>query len=92
MAWLSWSKRSFIRKRLIFLLGTMALVLASPCALAQDQARERHVRAAGADERRFTIENALALSKMSLAMSVESTGDLDRDFGALMLPHHQGAN
>jgi uncharacterized protein (DUF305 family) len=59
--------------------------------LAQDQTRERHVPDPGVDERRFTLENDLALSKMSLAMSVESTGDVDRDFVALMLPHHQGA-
>jgi uncharacterized protein (DUF305 family) len=28
---------------------------------------------------------------MSLAMTADPTGDVDRDFVALMMPHHQGA-
>jgi hypothetical protein len=92
MAWLSQLSRSFIRRRLISVV-TIASILASPLALAQDQASPRHVPAAGTDdsEQGFTIESLLAISKMSLGMSVDSTGDVDRDFVALMLPHHQGA-
>jgi len=37
--------------------------------------------------------NALmeANHKMHAAMSIEMTGDVDRDFAAGMIPHHQGA-
>jgi Domain of unknown function (DUF305) len=92
MAWLSQWSRSSIRKGLISL-GTIASMAASRCALAQDQAGTPHVPAAGADgsAQRFIVDNALAMSKMSLGMSANSTGDVDRDFVALMLPHHQGA-
>ena len=31
------------------------------------------------------------MSKMSLAMTADRTGDVDRDFVAMMMPHHQGA-
>src|ERR1700750_606259 len=39
----------------------------------------------------FLHENAAALSKMMAAMAVTPTGDVDRDFVATMVPHHQGA-
>jgi uncharacterized protein (DUF305 family) len=92
MVWLSQLSRSFLRDRLISLV-TLASILANPCALAQDQARMRQVPAARTDgsEQEIIVENALAISKMSLGMSVDPTGDADRDFVALMMPHHQGA-
>ncbi|SRR5216683_49837 len=89
MVWLSYS---FIRKGLISL-GTIASISATPLALAEDQTRTHSLPAAAADsgEQEFIIDNALALSKMSLGMSVDPTGDVDRDFVAIMMPHHQGA-
>jgi uncharacterized protein (DUF305 family) len=36
-------------------------------------------------------ENAAAMKTMNDAMMVPTTGDADRDFVAMMLPHHQGA-
>lgn len=32
-----------------------------------------------------------AMQRMHQAMTVPSTGDPDRDFAAMMIPHHQGA-
>ena len=32
-----------------------------------------------------------AMAKMDRDMAVECTGDADRDFAAMMIPHHQGA-
>ena len=32
-----------------------------------------------------------AMERMNNGMSVASTGDPDRDFAAMMIPHHQGA-
>ena len=35
--------------------------------------------------------NAAVMSRMMKAMAVKSTGDADRDFVLMMMPHHQGA-
>jgi uncharacterized protein (DUF305 family) len=42
-------------------------------------------------ERPFLAENAAAMTKMINDMQVKPTGDIDRDFVAMMVPHHQGA-
>jgi uncharacterized protein (DUF305 family) len=39
----------------------------------------------------FQKENAVAMSKMMAAMAVTPSGDVDKDFVATMVPHHQGA-
>ena len=39
----------------------------------------------------FYKENEAAMNKMMAAMDVKPTGDVDRDFVAMMTPHHQGA-
>ena len=47
--------------------------------------------ACGPDESAFLAENEAAMTKMMAAMEIEPTGDVDRDFVAMMAPHHQGA-
>jgi hypothetical protein len=44
-----------------------------------------------ATEAPFIAENAAAMDKMMADMNVKPTGDADRDFVAMMIPHHQGA-
>jgi uncharacterized protein (DUF305 family) len=39
----------------------------------------------------FLAENDQAMSKMMDGMTVSPTGDVDGDFAAMMIPHHQGA-
>lgn len=39
----------------------------------------------------FLAEQAAAMDKMMAAMAVKPTGDVDVDFVAMMIPHHQGA-
>lgn len=39
----------------------------------------------------FAAENAAAMEKMMAGMAVKPSGDIDRDFAAMMIPHHQGA-
>lgn len=39
----------------------------------------------------FLAENDAAMKKMMADMAVKPTGDVDRDFVAMMAPHHQGA-
>ena len=45
----------------------------------------------GPDEAAFLAENQAAMNKMMAAMQIQPTGDVDKDFVAMMAPHHQGA-
>jgi hypothetical protein len=47
--------------------------------------------AATSGEAPFLGENAAAMNKMMAAMEIKPTGDVDKDFVAMMVPHHQGA-
>jgi uncharacterized protein (DUF305 family) len=96
--------RSFVRRRLISL-ATTASVAATSFALAQDptgaqgadQIRgEMPVQSVpdgsnGSQEQPFLSENEAAMKKMMADMTIKPTGDVDRDFVAMMVPHHQGA-
>ncbi|GAA3854546.1 DUF305 domain-containing protein [[Pseudomonas] carboxydohydrogena] len=42
-------------------------------------------------EQPFLTENSAAMDKMMAGMDVKPTGDVDADFTAMMIPHHQGA-
>lgn len=42
-------------------------------------------------EAAFLAENEAAMAKMMADMNVKPTGDVDCDFVAMMIPHHQGA-
>jgi uncharacterized protein (DUF305 family) len=92
---------SFFRKRAISLVTT-ALVSATSFALAQDPSRMYHVRGTMpvqhvadrpdySDEQPFLSENDAAMNKMMADMKIKPTGDIDHDFVAMMVPHHQGA-
>jgi hypothetical protein len=39
----------------------------------------------------FKAENIAAMGKMMVRMAIKSSGDVDRDFANMMIPHHQGA-
>jgi uncharacterized protein (DUF305 family) len=43
------------------------------------------------DETAFLAENDAAMKKMMADMESKPSGDVDRDFVAMMVPHHQGA-
>jgi Domain of unknown function (DUF305) len=82
----------FIRRTLISL-AVILSISGFTVALAQHQTNTRPVRvpAADSDEQGFAVDSELAISQMSLDMPVDSTGDVDRDFIAMMMPQHRGA-
>ena len=43
------------------------------------------------EESPFLKENGAAMTKMITDMAVKPTGNVDTDFVAMMIPHHQGA-
>ena len=47
--------------------------------------------AAGPEETPFLAENDTAMQKMMADMTIKPSGDVDQDFVAMMVPHHQGA-
>jgi len=76
-------------------IGLIALAAACTAGTAATQAQD--VAPAGpaaarpVDEAPFLAENAAAMDKMMADMDVAPTGDVDVDFAAMMIPHHQGA-
>jgi hypothetical protein len=49
------------------------------------------LRSSPTAEAPFLTENTDAMRKMMIDMEIRPTGDVDRDFVAMMVPHHQGA-
>ena len=47
--------------------------------------------AASPDDSPFLAANHAAMAKMMAAMDIKPSGDVDADFVAMMVPHHQGA-
>ncbi len=43
------------------------------------------------DEAPFMAENQTAMTRMMSEMDIAPSGDVDRDFSAMMIPHHRGA-
>lgn len=96
--------RSFIRKRAISF-ATTASVAATSLVMVHGPSLAHRVRATmpiqyvadrtdNSAEPSFMSENESAMSKMMTDMTgmmVKPTGDIDRDFVAMMVPHHQGA-
>ena len=73
-----------------FGLRLLVAFAAPPLAFAHE-AHQPPQQAATPDESAFLAENGAAMSKMMSAMEAKPTGDVDRDFVAMMAPHHQGA-
>jgi uncharacterized protein (DUF305 family) len=64
-----------------------ALVESRSSAPARADRRQPSLEA----EKPFLAEDDAAMTKMMNDMAVKPTGDVDRDFVAMMVPHHQGA-
>jgi len=58
-------------------LGATAAVYAAPTASPAEAS--------------FLADNQAAMDKMMANMAIKPSGDIDQDFAAMMIPHHQGA-
>ena len=90
------------RKMIIYLTAALSTVAAVRMTAAQERAAmpaaqqhahsgPRALAAATDNEADFLAANDTAMNKMMTDMTVAPTGDIDRDFVAMMVPHHQGA-
>jgi Domain of unknown function (DUF305) len=69
----------------------LLIAFAFPSHLLAHEARPPASSAVAADEAPFLKENEAAMTKMMNDMEIKPSGDIDRDFVAMMSPHHQGA-
>jgi hypothetical protein len=76
---------------LMIVLGFAAAAHAASPPASEADAPGLAAHARLADEAPFLTENDAAMTKMMDGMAVKPTGDVDRDFVAMMVPHHQGA-
>jgi hypothetical protein len=70
--------------------GTIFFASARPLPASDLEICARPTSDAGAGAS-FLAESVTAMKKMMNDMAVKSTGDIDADFVAMMVPHHQGA-
>jgi uncharacterized protein (DUF305 family) len=73
------------------LLGLVAGAALPAAAQTMSQGMSMPMPAGPAAEQPFLIENNTAMAKMMAAMEIKPSGDVDRDFVAMMEPHHRGA-
>ena len=69
----------------------LLLAFAFPSHLLAHEAHPPAPPPAAAAEAPFLKENDDAMTKMMNDMAIKPSGDIDRDFVAMMSPHHQGA-
>jgi uncharacterized protein (DUF305 family) len=84
--------------RKAFIGGALALLVLAYPALASAQqvstaaeagkAEQSHTETAEAS---FMAENRAAMNRMMMNVAVKPSGNVDADFTAMMIPHHQGA-
>src|SRR5215468_403102 len=74
----------------VCVVGTIFLASAQPLPTLDPEICATPTSDVGA-EASFLAENGAAMKKMMNDMTVAPTGDVDADFVAMMVPHHQGA-
>ena len=89
------SRRKFRHPRpaaaAIFGLRILIAFAVPPLAFAEEAHPAAQPPALSAEESAFLKENDAVMTKMMNDMAAKPTGDVDRDFVAMMSPHHQGA-
>jgi electron transfer flavoprotein alpha subunit len=74
----------------IFGAPVLVAIALSPVVLAHEVHHAEAPATQSADEAAFLKENEAVMTKMMNNMAARPTGDVDRDFVAMMSPHHQG--
>jgi hypothetical protein len=82
-----------------FVLGAIAAAALSSVHLAEPHSLADYLvaicastfRPAPAAEEPYLADNVSAMTKMMINMGIRPSGDVDTDFVAMMVPHHQGA-
>jgi uncharacterized protein (DUF305 family) len=92
-----WYRNDYAMRK-AFIGGALALLVLAYPALASAQqvstaaeagkAEQSHTETAEAS---FTAENRAAMNRMMMNVAVKPSGNVDADFTAMMIPHHQGA-
>lgn len=89
---LSWALRALCRRAGLTIALGLALAatgVAGGFAVGDPMARSQEP--APRSEQAFLAENNQAMAKMTAGMVIKPSGDVDRDFVDMMVPHHQGA-
>lgn len=84
------------RASALALAAALGFAVSPICSQAQSdhpdtKTAQPSTEAAVGAEAPFLAENSKAMDKMMADMDVKPTGDVDVDFAAMMIPHHQGA-
>ena len=84
------------RRRVVRVLGaalacTVAITVAFAAGDVMHDPHAPKAAAPGSAEAAYLAENETAMNEMMADMAVKPTGDVDRDFVAMMEPHHRGA-
>jgi hypothetical protein len=69
----------------------LLFAFAAPPLVFAHEAHHSTQAAVTPDESAYLRENEAAMTKMMNDMAAKPSGDIDRDFVAMMAPHHQGA-
>jgi hypothetical protein len=81
-------KKTFVGVALALLILAYPTVASAQQPAGTDKADQSHKQT---PEVSFMAENQAAMSKMMKDMTVKPSGNIDADFTAMMIPHHQGA-
>jgi uncharacterized protein (DUF305 family) len=83
--------RRVIRRKALPMVSAVLLVGAVSVAAAYASAGTTTTSPSLAAEKPFLAANDTAMNKMMAGMAIRPSGDIDHDFVAMMIPHHQGA-
>jgi uncharacterized protein (DUF305 family) len=84
---------SFIRSHgAAVTIAVLSAVISGPAtSCCADEMSDQLKSSQQTSEAQFLAENEISMSRMMEGMSGKPTGDIDRDFVVMMVPHHQGA-